>query len=67
MQTIRKTKATKIDVTSSAKNPWQTIAGALERLGENEAAILVVVQTPPSKTRTEPAVGGVIREGQLAK
>ena len=58
MQTITKTKATKINVASSAKNPWQTIAGALEQLGESEAAILVVVQAPPSTTRTEPAVGG---------
>jgi hypothetical protein len=66
MRRIRKTKATKINVTSSARNPWQTIAGALERLGESEAAILVVVQTP-SKTRTEPAVRGVDPGRQLAK
>jgi hypothetical protein len=58
MQTIPKPKAAKINVASSAKNPWQTIAGALEQLGEREAAILVVVQAPPSTTRTEPAVRG---------
>jgi hypothetical protein len=58
MQTLTKTKARKISVASSAKNPWQTIAGALEQLGEREAAILVVVQSPPSATRTEPAVAG---------
>jgi hypothetical protein len=58
MQTIPKPKATKINVAPSAKNPWQTIAGALEQLGEREAAILVVVQAPPSTTRTEPAVSG---------
>ncbi len=30
--------------TATAKSPWQTIARALERLGEREVAVLVLAQ-----------------------
>ena len=42
MPTITKTKPMRNRVAPSAENPWDAVAGVLERLGEGQRAILVV-------------------------
>ena len=42
MPTITKTKPTRNSVAPSAENPWEAVAGVLERLGEGQRAVLVV-------------------------
>jgi hypothetical protein len=58
MPTITTKKGGKKNLVSLPQNPWQTIAGALERLGERDSAVLVLVQPMPSTIRTDGSPGG---------
>jgi hypothetical protein len=58
MPTITKKSGGKKNLASGTQSPWQAIAGALERLGERESALLVLVQPTQSTIRTERIAGG---------
>jgi hypothetical protein len=58
MPTITTKKGGKKNLVSLPQNPWQTIAGALERLGERDSAVLVLVRPMPSTNRTDGSPAG---------
>jgi hypothetical protein len=63
MPTITTKKRGKKNLVFLPQNPWQTIAGALERLGERDSAVLVLVKPTPSTIRTgRVAAGEAVRK-----